>query len=209
MEKRGFHYLSTHPRSQSCRPLKKTCLQMLSILFKTLLFSGKRHCFLHFSTIVASFCLHALRKEVYTHLQGILSPSLNCRLVQQETGQAQIGPIHPPLSVSHHQAIKRPLTYRRFKEGVQIPYQVMGRLGCQICLLTNWTPIWLWQMGSALLLIQLLSNACNHLCLTSSMQSLESLLPSNIDESGSYFVSLPPFYCYTFFAVAAACLYVQ
>ena len=153
---------------------------------------------------------HLLGCQIWFSI-GVRTPSLNPNLVRglrSKQDWPKLAQSILPLP-SHIIRQKRLLTNRQFKEGLQIPYQVMGRLGCQICLMANRTPIWLWQMGTAQLLIQLLSNACNHLCLTSSMQSLESLLPSNIDESGSYFVSLPPFYCHTFFAVAGACLYVQ
>ena len=41
----------------------------------------------------------------------------------KQIGPAQIGPIHPPPTFSHHQAITRTITNQRFEEGVQIPYK--------------------------------------------------------------------------------------
>ena len=40
----------------------------------------------------------------------------------KQTGLEQIGPIHPPPSFLHNQAITRTLTNRQFKEGLRLTY---------------------------------------------------------------------------------------
>ena len=46
----------------------------------------------------------------------------------KQTGQAQIGPILPSPSFSHHQAITRPPTNQRSKEGVPIPHSSCSQI---------------------------------------------------------------------------------